>query len=124
MIASHCSTDIEFMIIICRLFYLPREFSTLIITAVYIPPSANTKEALCILYNSISNLHTKHPEGVFIVAADFNQANMETFLPNFYQCVDFDTRGENTLDLVYSNIKNTFRADPRPYLGSSDHLSC
>ncbi len=93
MIVSHCSTDIEFMIIKCRPFYLPREFSILIITAVYIPPSANTKEAMCVLYNAISNLQTIHPEGVFIVAVDFNQANMKTVLPNFYQHVDFATRG-------------------------------
>ncbi|CAG5899044.1 unnamed protein product, partial [Menidia menidia] len=33
------------------------------------------------------------------------------------------TTGENTLDLVYTNIKDTFRAAPRPHLGSSDHLS-
>ncbi len=122
MIVSHCSTDIEFMIIKCRPFYLPWEFSTLIITAVYIPPSANTKEAMCVLYNAISNLQTTLPEGVFM-AGDFNQVNMKTVLPNFYQHVDFATRGVNTLDLVYTNIKKAFRAAPRPHLGSSDHLS-
>ncbi|CAG6022008.1 unnamed protein product [Menidia menidia] len=37
--------------------------------------------------------------------------------------MDFATRGENTLDLVYTNIKDEFRAAPCPHLGSSDHLS-
>ncbi len=107
----------------CRPFYLPREFTTIIIMAVYIPPSANTKEALSILYRSISKLQSTHSEDVFIVAGDFNQANMKTVLPHFHQYVDFATRGKNTLDRVYCNIKQAFRAVPRPHLGFSDHLS-
>ena len=63
-----------------------------------------------------------HTRRVFlIVAGDLNQANMKTVHPNFYQHVD--TREENTLDLVYTNIKKAFRAVPCPHLGSSDHLS-
>lgn len=33
------------------------------------------------------------------------------------------TRGENTLDHVYSNIKNGYRTAPLPHLGESEHLS-
>lgn len=80
-------------------------------------------EALSIFYNAISTLLTTYPEGAFLVTGDFNQANMKTVLPNFYQFVDFATRGKNTLDLVYTNIKKAFRAVPRPHLGSSVHLS-
>lgn len=54
---------------------------------------------------------------------DFNQANMKTVLPHFHQHVDFATRGTNTLDIAYPNIKKAFRASPRPRIGSSDHLS-
>lgn len=68
-------------------------------------------------------MQSTQPEGVSIVAGEFNQANMKTVLPNFHQHVDFATRGENTLDLVYTNINKAFRAAPRPQLGSSDHLS-
>ena len=121
VVASHCSSDIEFLTIKCRPFYLPREITTIVISAVYIPPSANTKEALSVLYRSISELQTTHTEGAFIIAGDFNQANLKTVLPQFHQYVDFPTRGRNTLDRVYSNIKNAFRAAPRPHLGSSDH---
>lgn len=31
--------------------------------------------------------------------------------------------GENTLDMAYTNIKDAYRAAPRPHLGSSDHVS-
>jgi len=48
---------------------------------------------------------------------------MKTVLPHFHQHVDFATRGSNTLDRAYTNIKAAFKAAPRPHLGSSDHLS-
>lgn len=51
-VSSHCSEDIEFLTIKCRPFYMPREFTAINITAVYIPSSANTKDALSILYQS------------------------------------------------------------------------
>lgn len=38
---SHCSADIEYIFIKCRPFYLPREFTTAIIAAMYVPPDAN-----------------------------------------------------------------------------------
>ena len=110
------------MIVRCRPFYLPLEFTNITIVVVYIPPTANTEQALSVLYRAIRDMQSTPPESVFIVAGDFNQANMKTVLPNFYQHVDFATRGENTLDLVYTN-KKAFRVVPRPHLGSSDHLS-
>ncbi|KAK0136949.1 hypothetical protein N1851_026882 [Merluccius polli] len=57
------------------------------------------------------------------MAGDFIQANMTTVFPHFHQYVNFATRGENTLDRIYSNIKWAFKTAPRPHLGSSDHLS-
>ncbi len=38
---SFCSPDLEFHMHLCRPFWLPREFTAIIITAVYIPPQAN-----------------------------------------------------------------------------------
>ncbi len=43
---SFCSPDLEFHMLLCRPFWLPREFTAIIITAVYIPPQANTDQAL------------------------------------------------------------------------------
>ncbi len=37
-IKSFCSPDLEFHMLLCRPFWLPREFTAIIITAVYIPP--------------------------------------------------------------------------------------
>ena len=91
--------------------------------AVYIPPSASDKLALNTLLTTINKLQTAHPDGIFIVAGDFNQANLKTVLPKFHQHVTCPTRGQNTLDHVYSNIRDGYKASPLPHLGQSDHLS-
>uniref|UniRef100_A0A3B1K1K8 Reverse transcriptase domain-containing protein n=1 Tax=Astyanax mexicanus TaxID=7994 RepID=A0A3B1K1K8_ASTMX len=123
MASSHCTPDIEFLSVKCRPFYLPRELSVIFIIAVYIPPDADTNVALDILCHYISGLQNKHPGGALIVAGDFNRASMKKVLPHFYQYVHFATRGDNTLDHAYSNIKTAFKATSRPHLGSSDHIS-
>lgn len=51
---SHCFPDLKYMSVKCRPFYLPREFTVVLLTAVYIPPSANADEALRLLHRNIS----------------------------------------------------------------------
>ncbi|KAK3561458.1 hypothetical protein QTP86_002817 [Hemibagrus guttatus] len=89
----------------------------------YIPPSANAKEVLCELNGAISGLQNAHPDRLFIIAGDFNHANLKSVLPKFHQHVDFAMRGTNTLDLVYTNILDAYRAEPHPHLDYSDHIS-
>ncbi len=55
-IKSFCSPDLEFHMLLCRPFWLPREFTVIIITAVYIPPQANTDQVLKKLYGNIMAL--------------------------------------------------------------------
>ncbi len=114
---------VEFMVVKCRPFYLPREFTAIVIVAVYIPPCANAKDALRELYSAISEQQTNNPDGFFIIAGDFNHANLKSVLTKFYQHVNFATRGNNTLDFVYTTVKNAYKAEPRPHLGYSDHIS-
>ena len=73
------------MTVQCRPFYMPRELTTGIIAAVCIPPDANVSIALSQLYAIINKQIQAHPEGVSIVAGDFNQACRKTVLPNFVQ---------------------------------------
>ncbi len=49
-----CSPHLEHLSIICRPFYLPREFTLIIVTAVYIPPQADTSLALSKLHDELS----------------------------------------------------------------------
>lgn len=57
------------------------------VIAVNIPPSADANAALSILLKTIGKLQSAHPDGILIVAGDFNHVNMRTVLPNFYQHV-------------------------------------
>lgn len=84
IIANHCSPDLEYMSVRCRPFFLPRELTVVIVTAVYIPPDANVNKALSLLLNTINEQQRDHPEGVHIIAGDFNKANLKTVLPKFY----------------------------------------
>ncbi len=41
ILSCSCSPHLKHLSIICRPFYLPREFSSIVITAVYIPPQGS-----------------------------------------------------------------------------------
>ncbi|GFN78440.1 reo_6 protein [Plakobranchus ocellatus] len=85
--------------------------------------AADTKEALDHLRDIISNSENKDPDTHSIICGDFNQANLKTVLPNFYQHVTCPTRGINTLDQCYSKMNSAYKAIERSGLGNSDH-SC
>ncbi len=68
-----------------------------IVMAVYIPPSANTKLALNTLSTAISKLQPAHPDGIFIVADDFSHTHLKTVLPKFLPTCDmFHERSKYT----------------------------
>ncbi len=84
ILSRSCSPHLEPLSIICRPFYLPREISSIIVTAVYIPTQADTIYAVTI-------------------AGDFNKANFRKVMPNFHQHLSCPTRGPNTLDHCYTH---------------------
>ncbi|KAI4883243.1 hypothetical protein NFI96_004646 [Prochilodus magdalenae] len=122
-IEQHCSQDLEFLTLRCRPFFLPREFSAVLLTAVYVPPQAKAKLALSRLHDAINNQLSAHPDGVVIVAGDFNHADLKSVMPKFYNNVHFPTRESNILDQVYTNIPHLYKVKPSAHLGLSDHIS-
>ena len=72
---KHCSPDVEFLLLRCRPYYLPREFTAVFLAAIYIPPRANSTAALSELYDVISAHET---DAAFIAAGDFNHCNLKT----------------------------------------------
>ncbi len=115
VVCKHCSPLVEFMIIKCRPFYLPREFTAILLVAVYIPPSSNNNnrsEALNDLYQHISEQQTAHPDAFLILAGDFNHADLRSVFPKIHQHIDFPTRGKNTLDFVYTTQRGAYSLDP------------
>lgn len=90
-------------------FYVLRKFRSTIVTAVYISPYANAKLAMKELHaNNLSK--TAYPEAAFFIAGDFNNTNLKTVLLKFYQ----HTRGNKTLDRVYTKIAEALKPLPSP----------
>ncbi len=123
ILSCSCSPHLEHLSIICRPFYLPREFSSIVITAVYIPPQADTSLALFKLHDELSGYINKHPDAACIIAGDFNKANLKKVIPNFHQHISCPTRGLNTLHHCYTPLKNAYKAHSLPAFGKSDHAA-
>lgn len=109
---THRSTNLEFMTVRCRPFYLPRELTVVFITAVCIPPDADVNAALNLLLHRTDKHQRAHPNGVHIIAGEFSKANLQSVLPNFHR----HPSGGRTLDHVYSNIEHAYRAAALPHL--------
>ncbi len=124
VVCKHCSSLVEFMIIKCRPFFLPREYTAIMLAAVYIPPNSNNNrsEALNELYQHISEQQTAHPDAFLVLAGDFNHADLKSVFPKIHQHVEFPTQG-NTLYFVYTTQRGAYKALPLPHLGTSDHIT-
>ncbi len=84
ILSRSCSSHLEHLSIICRPFYLPREFTSIIVTAVYIPPEADTGLTLSKLHDELSGYINKHPDAACIIAGDFNKAKSCRTFNNIY----------------------------------------
>ncbi len=103
------------------LHYLPPILS--VVTAVYIPPQADTSLALSKLHDELNGYINKHLDSASIIAGDFNKANLKKVMPNFHQHVSCPTRGLNTLDHCYTPFKKAYKARSLPAFGKSDHAA-
>ena len=118
----------------------------MVLVAYYRPPH-QTDETINRLYkHEIMELRNKHKKDIFVLTGDFNLPDInwseQTISPNQYtvgtnqayldiasdngleQIVDFPTRNENTLDLIFtSHPSYKQRCKPIPAIGNSDHDS-
>ena len=93
-VLRYCSPEAESLMISCRPHYLPREFSSILFVAVYLPPQneAGTTTALNQLYKAKNK--NAHPEVSLLVAGDFIAGTLKSGKPHFYQHVTCTTRGK------------------------------
>lgn len=118
---THCDPDLELLCLSLRLFYLPREFGSILICAAYVPPSANAARAANRLADCVhAQLQHTATAPVFLLG-DFNHCRLELVLPGFYQYVKCGTRNTRVLDKCYGNITHAYRAKALPPLANSDH---
>lgn len=118
---SICTPDVELLTLSLRRYYLPREFPCVVISCVYIPPSANTRIAADLLAEDASSMMAKYPDAPLFILGDFNNCKLGSVMPSLHQYVNIHTRRHNTLDLCYGNISDAFTAQAQPPLGYSDH---
>nr|XP_054590293.1 uncharacterized protein LOC129154571 [Nothobranchius furzeri]XP_054590295.1 uncharacterized protein LOC129154571 [Nothobranchius furzeri] len=116
-----CSPDVELLAVSCHRYYLPREFTSVVLATVYIPPSAIAENACDAISSVVAKLQTQHPNAFVAISGDFNHALLSATLPTFQQFVSCSTRENKTLDLCYANAKNAYMSKTRPPLGQSDH---
>lgn len=66
---AESSPDIDYLMLQCRYrpFYLPREFTSVVITAVYVSPQANARFAIKKLHHSINQHLSVQLDSIVIV---------------------------------------------------------
>ncbi|PIK47650.1 hypothetical protein BSL78_15480 [Apostichopus japonicus] len=117
-----CTPDIESLTIGLRPFYLPREFTQILVTAVYIHPKANADNAHNQLKATINRIENSHPDAVNLIMGDFNHCKIDDLLPTYTQYIDLPTRNNTTLDMCYGNVNGSnYKVKALAQLGSSDH---
>ncbi|XP_075911483.1 uncharacterized protein LOC142906815 [Petromyzon marinus] len=121
VILQHCSPLLESIFITCKPFYSPREFASLILVGVYLPPCPQVKEAQRMLADQILSVERANPDSLVIVLGDFNKGNLSHELPKYIQFIKCPTREGNTLDHCYTTVSRAYHAVPRAALGHSDH---
>ena len=97
------------------------EFFQVIVTNVYMSPTAHTKEAVSMIADHVHDLENCTPDVAKIVTGDFNHCDLNKALPGYQQQVMCTTHGDRTLDLFYRNIKDAYTSALLPPLGRSDH---
>lgn len=76
MLKKMCSPHLETLIINCKPFYSPREFSSFVLVGVYIPPQACVADAIQQLADQITDAEKQHPDSLVIIVSGFNSAKL------------------------------------------------
>ena len=118
--------DYEVLWCILRPKRLPRGFSNIIAGVLYHPPGANNIAMKEHLKSSLEIIETHYPNSGIVLAGDFNQLDFKSTakLFNLKPAINFPTRGTNTLDQIFTNLKNFYNpAESGPPFGLSDHVT-
>ena len=89
---KHCSPAVEMLAVSIHPYYLQREFSRVLVTTVYVPPSADAKEAADTIASHVHDLDDRAPDAINIITGDFNNCDLGTTLPNYQKYVTCATR--------------------------------
>ena len=100
-----------------------RNFSHLLLAVVYHPPSAPNSPLYEHITEVLDTVSRQHSSLGILVAGDFNQfpdSLLEAY--PLQQIVKIKTRGESTLDKIFTNVKQWYNTPSlAPAFGRSDH---
>ena len=123
--------DLEVLWVSARPKWLPRQIGSLVICAVYLPPktAANTVQLLTDhLASTLVQLTKKYSNPLFMIMGDFNPTSTNFKAVNLTkpcklkQVVSVPTRGNHTLDYIFTNGPHWFKEPiSLPAIGRSDH---
>ncbi len=116
-----CTADLEILTVSLRPYYLPREFPVVVVSCVYVAPSANINTAAELIAGDANDKLARYPGAPLFILGDFNNCKLDCVLPSFQQYVDIPTRRANILDMCYGNVADAFRARSYSPLGAADH---
>lgn len=93
-----CSPHLEHLTMMCHPFYLPREFTSVITTAVYIHPQADL----------LSVYQNKHSDAALIVAGDFNKPTWGRSCQTFINMSPVQLEGQTHWTTAILSLANIF----------------
>ncbi|XP_035696845.1 uncharacterized protein LOC118430243 [Branchiostoma floridae] len=117
--------DLECLWIKMRPPRLPRELSSVVVCAVYIPPgSPHSGDLINHLLTVVDELRSTSPDVGLCIAGDFNRTDLQDICRGnqLRQIVDVPTRMDATLDCIITNPDHLYLPPALlSPLGSSDH---
>ncbi|XP_071957019.1 uncharacterized protein [Antedon mediterranea] len=119
--------ELEILWIKLRGTRLPRGLSQIVVCGIYIVTDSPHQQLLKEhLINTIDEIRTRSPDTGFCIAGDFNRMVIGDILKgnDFRQIVKFNTRNNAVLDLIITNMDDTFYTAPSALapIGMSDHV--
>ena len=100
---------------------LPREFSHVILTTIFVPNNAVASKAALEISEVLRNYESSTLDALFLVNGDFNHCKLLQSGNQYYKHIHSTTRNTATLDYCYSNIKDSYSAILMANVGESDH---
>ena len=86
VLSTLCTSHIETLTIKRRPYYIPQEFSSLVLVAVYIPPKAHAPTAIGVLDYHVISIENSFPDHHVLVLRHFSHTILESELPK-YKCM-------------------------------------
>ncbi|XP_033638568.1 uncharacterized protein LOC117299218 [Asterias rubens] len=117
--------ELECLWLQVRPYRLPRQVSSVVVCAVYIPPKSEHQQTLVNhIVRTLDLLKSKHPDVGLVILGDLNRTDTNPICRAhaLKQVVDKPTRNDAILDVIITNIKNLYSSPVVSTLvGRSDH---